>query len=63
MTIYIDYIHKPNALANKGGKRIQYVHSRDDPFREPNVLILISIESRDLASQNGEDGLGGIADL
>jgi hypothetical protein len=61
-TKYLD-IHKPNALANGGGKRTQYVHSRDDPFRESIVLILGLIESRDLVSQDGEDSLGGIARL
>jgi hypothetical protein len=61
-TKYLD-IHKPNALANGGGKRIQYIHSRDDPFRESIVSILGLIERRDLISQDGEDSLGGIARL
>ncbi len=61
-TEYLD-IHEPNALANGGGERIQYVHSRDDPFCESIVLILGLIESRDLVSQDGEDSLGGIARL
>jgi hypothetical protein len=56
-------IHKPNALANGGGKRIQYIDSRDHPFRESIVSILGLIESRDLVSQDGEDSLGGIARL
>jgi hypothetical protein len=61
-TKYVD-IHKPNALANGGGKGIQNIHSRGDPFRRCIVSILGLIESRDLFSQNGEDGLGGIAGL
>ena len=56
-------IHKPNALANGCGKRVQYIDSRGDPFREFIVPILGLIESRDLFSQNGEDCLGGIAGL
>jgi hypothetical protein len=56
-------IHKPNALANGPGKRIQYIYSRDDPFCESIVSILGLIESRDLVSQDGEDSLGGIARL
>jgi hypothetical protein len=56
-------IHKPNALANSGRKRIQYVHGRDDPFRESIVSVLGLIESRDLVSQDGEDSIGGIAGL
>jgi hypothetical protein len=61
-TKYLD-IHEPNALTNGPRKRMQYVHSRDDPFRECIVLILGLIESRDLISQDGEDSLGGIARL
>ena len=56
-------IHQPNALTNGGGKRIQYVHSWDDPFCEPIVSILGLIESRDLVSQDGKDSLGRIAGL
>jgi hypothetical protein len=59
-TKYVD-IHKPNALANGPGKRIQYVYSRDDPFGESIVWILGLIESRDLVSQDGEDSFGGVA--
>jgi hypothetical protein len=55
--------HKPNALADGGGKRVQYVHSWDDPFRESIISILGLIESRDLVSQDGEGSLGGIAGL
>jgi hypothetical protein len=62
LTKYVD-IHKPNALANGGGKGIQYIHSRDDPFRESIVSILGLIEGRDFVSKNGEDSLGGIARL
>jgi hypothetical protein len=62
MEKYVD-IHKPNALANSGGKGIQYIHSRDDPFREPIVSVLGLIEGRDLVSQGGEDSVGGIAGL
>jgi hypothetical protein len=61
-TKYLD-IHKSNALANGPGKRIQYIHSGDDPFCESIVSILGLIESRDLVSQDGEDSLGGIARL
>jgi hypothetical protein len=61
-TKYVD-IHQPNALANGPGKRIQYVHSRDDPFRESIILIVGLIESRDLVAQDGEDSLGGVAGL
>jgi hypothetical protein len=56
-------IHKPYALANGGGKRIQNIHSRDDPFRESIVSILGLLESRDLVSQDSEDSLRGIARL
>ena len=58
-----DGIHKSNALANSGGKRIQYIHSRDDPFGKCIVSILGLIESRDLLSKDGEDCLGGTAGL
>jgi hypothetical protein len=61
-TKYLD-IHQPNALADSGGKRIQYIHSRDNPFRESVVSILGLIESRDLVSQDGKDRLGRIAGL
>jgi hypothetical protein len=61
-TKYVD-IHQPNALANGPRKRIQYVHSRDDPFGETIVLILRLIESREFVSQDGEDSLGGVAGL
>jgi hypothetical protein len=61
-TKYVD-IHKPNALANGGGKHIQYIHSRDDPFRESIVPILGLIEDRNFVSQGGEDSLRGIAGL
>jgi hypothetical protein len=61
-TKYVD-IHKPNALANGGGKGIQYIHSRDDPFRESIILVLRLIEGRDLVSEDGEDSIGGIARL
>jgi len=40
--------------------RIQYIHGWDDPFCESIVSILGLIESRYLASQDGEDSLGGI---
>jgi hypothetical protein len=56
-------IHQPNALANGGGKRIQYVHSRDDPSRESIASIQGLIESRDLVPQDGKDSLGRIAGL
>jgi hypothetical protein len=62
-TIKYPDIHKPKALTNGGGKRVQHVHSRDGPFHEPIVSILGLIESRDLVSQDGEDSLGGIAGL
>ena len=55
--------HQPNALTNGGRKCIQYIHSRDDPFREPIVSILGLAESRDLVPQDGEDSLGRIAGL
>ena len=58
-----DDIHKSNALANSGGKRIQYIHSRDDPFRESIVSILGLIESRDLVSKDGEDSFWGTTGL
>ena len=58
-----DDTHKPNALTNGGGKRIQYSHSRGDPFGKCIVLILGLIESRDLVSQDGEDSIGGSAGL
>jgi hypothetical protein len=61
-TKFVD-THQPNALTNCGGKRIQYIHSRDDPFRETIVSIMGLIESRDLVSQDGEDSLGGSAGL
>jgi hypothetical protein len=61
-TKYID-IHKSNALANGPRKRIQYIYSRNDPFRESIVSILGLIKSRDLFSQDGEDSVGGIAGL
>jgi hypothetical protein len=61
-TEYVD-IHKPNALANCGGKRIQYVHCRVDPFRESIVSVLGLIESRDSVSQDGKDSFGGVAGL
>ena len=63
MTTKYHDIHKPNALANSGGKRIQYIHSRDDPFRELIISVLGLIESRDLVSQDGEDSIRGIARL
>ena len=58
-----DDIHKPNAQANGGGKRIQYVYSRDDPFGKSIASILGLIKSRDLLSQDGEDSLGGTTRL
>jgi hypothetical protein len=61
-TKYLD-IHKPNALANGPGKRIQYIYSRDDPFCKPIVSILGLIDSWDLVSQDGEDNFGGFARL
>ena len=42
--------HKSNTLANSPGKRIQYIYSGYDPFRETIVSILGLIESRDLFS-------------
>ena len=62
-TIKYHDIHKSNALANSPRKRIQYIYGRTDPFRESIVSILGLIESWDLVSQDGEDGLGGIAGL
>ena len=56
-------IHQTNALANGGGKRIQDIHSRDEPFGKFIDSILGLIESRDLVSQDGEDSLGGTARL
>ena len=56
-------IHNPNALANSGGKRVQYIDSRDDPFGKPIASILGLIERRDLLSKDGEDSLGGTARL
>ena len=56
-------IHQPNTLAKRGGKRIQDVHSRGDPFCECVVTILGLAERWYLFSENGEDGVGGIARL
>jgi hypothetical protein len=56
-------IHQPNTLAKRGGKRIQDVHRRGDPFCESIVTILGLVKCRDLFSKDREDCLGGIAGL
>jgi hypothetical protein len=56
-------IHQPNALANGLGKRVQDIHGRCDPFREPVVATLRFAECGDLISKDNEDTLGGIAKL
>ena len=43
-------IHNSNALSNDPRKRIQYIDSGHDPFRESIVSILGLIENRDLVS-------------
>ena len=46
-------IHQPNTLAKRGGKRIQDVHSRSDPFCECVVTILGLAERGDSFSKDG----------
>jgi hypothetical protein len=56
-------IHQPNALANGLRKRIQDIHSWDNPFCEPVVANLRLAGCGDLLSKDGEDSLGGFARL
>jgi hypothetical protein len=56
-------VHQPNTPAKGGRKRIQYIHSRRDPFCETVVTILRLAEHGYLFSKDSEDGLGGIAGL
>lgn len=62
MTEYLG-IHRPNALANGLGKRVQDVHGRCDPFCEAIIAISGFTECGDLLSEDGEDSFGGIAGL
>ena len=56
-------IYLSNALANGGGKRIQDVYCRGDPFCESIFTILGLVECRDSVSKDGEDSLGRLAGL
>ena len=59
---YLD-IHQTDTPANGGGKRIQDIYGRGDPFCETIVAILGLAERGDLLSKYCEDSLGGIAGL
>ena len=56
-------IHHPNTLAKRGGKRIQDIDSRGDPFCESVATILRPAEHGNLFPKDGEDSLGGITGL
>jgi hypothetical protein len=58
---YLD-IHQTDTPANGGGKRIQDIYGRGDPFCETVVTMGLA-ERGDLLSKDGEDGLGGITGL
>ena len=53
----------PNTLAEGGGKCMQDVYCRGDPFREFVVTIPGLSERGELVSKDGKDGVGGIAGL
>jgi hypothetical protein len=56
-------IHQSNTLAKGGGKRMQDIHSGDDPFCESVTTILGLAECGDMVSKDGENSIGGIARL